>query len=68
VNNENFDRIVEERVQAQISELETRMTSQMLRLERRMEERMQDRMDQLESKIDKIGSMLSAILSHQKEI
>ena len=68
VNNEHLDRIVEERVQAQISELETRMTSQMLRLERRMEERMQDRMDQLESKIDKIGSMLSAILSHQKEI
>jgi hypothetical protein len=67
-SSDQIERLVEERVHVQLEELETRMGAQMLRLERQMEERMKNRMDKLENKMDKIGSMLSLLLSNRQEI
>lgn len=68
LNADQLDRLVEERMQTHIADLESKMGAQMMRLESYLEERMQTRMDQLEVKIDKIGAMLTNILSHRREL
>lgn len=68
LNADQIDRLVEERMQTHIADLESKMGAQMMRLESYLEERMQTRMDQLEVKIDKIGAMLTNILSHRREL
>ena len=67
LNADQIDRLVEERMQTHIADLESKLGAQMMRLEGYLEERMQTRMDQLEVKIDKIGAMLTNILSHRRE-
>ena len=61
---EMFERIVEERLRVRISDLEKKMTTQMVQLENRMEEKMKARMEALESKIDTLGHMLALVVSN----
>ena len=67
IASDHIDRLVEERLQVHLAELEARMEVQLERLETHLEGRMQNRLDQLEVKMDKIGAMLTSILSHRRE-
>ena len=64
---EDMEKMVEERVQARVSDLTAKMESQIQRLEIRMEEKMKARMDMLESKIDTLGHMLTVVVTNHSK-
>jgi hypothetical protein len=68
ISPEQIERLVDERVQFKIAEIERRVEAQLTKLEQRMEERMKERMDMLESKMDKITSLLTILATNNKEI
>jgi hypothetical protein len=61
---EQLDKMIEERVQARVSILETKMLIRMQQMENLMDERMNSRMELLESKIDKLSNMLTTVISN----
>eukprot|EP00541_Cyclophora_tenuis_P011088 CAMPEP_0116554690 /NCGR_PEP_ID=MMETSP0397-20121206/7731_1 /TAXON_ID=216820 /ORGANISM="Cyclophora tenuis, Strain ECT3854" /LENGTH=400 /DNA_ID=CAMNT_0004079877 /DNA_START=10 /DNA_END=1213 /DNA_ORIENTATION=+ len=65
-----IEKLVEERVQARVAEVESRFEAQMLRLENRLEQKVNARIGGLETKIDKIEMMISELIrsSRQAEI
>lgn len=63
LGNDKLEKLVDERVQAQVAVLEKKFESEIRRIERRVEEEYRMRIEELEKKTDKVNSILSKILA-----